>query len=133
MSTKKIDQLGNLITLVPADDIEYLLDSEHFELTTQERLRRYYTHNDLNVEQTPEDTPSGPLYTEELTALVSMEPDDVLLFSTVPIVVFLRTLRGRDIAWGTLDYPVKCTPRTGVDFVELHLTHKSPVMLNWHG
>jgi hypothetical protein len=96
-------------------------------------MRKYHTRNDLEVEQTPEDTPSGMLYTEELTTLVNMESDDVLLFSTVPTIAFLRTLRGRDIAWGTLDYPVKCTPRTGVDFVELHLMHKSPVMLNWHG
>lgn len=124
-----IDQLGNKISMALSKDILWV----HKNQCRAFADNKFYSFktNDIEIEQSPEEDTSDPVYSQTATLLVTMSEAERQLFHNQNVIIILTTLRGKEIIWGTKQYPVRCIALPNLDSVSLNLSCKTPEPLRY--
>lgn len=125
-----IDQLGNKISVALSKDILWVHKNQ-CRAFAENKFYSFKT-NDIEIEQSPEEDTSDPVYSQTATLLVTMNEAERLLFHNQNVIIILTTLRGKEIVWGTKQYPVHCIALPNLDNnVSLNLSCKTPEPLRY--
>lgn len=122
--SKNLDQLGNKISIVPFSDV-LSISGNNFSLSSHSNFRSYYTMNDLDLDQKPNTTDAGELYTQNLLANVKNN-NELTRFQGQDLLILLYTLSDKIILWGSREFPVRCKITPHIVTAKLELSRSSP-------
>ncbi len=124
-----IDQFGNKISIALSKDILWVHKNQCRALS-ENKFYSFRT-NDIEIEQSPEEDNSEQVYSQTAVLLVSMSEAERQLFHNQNVIIKLTTLRGKEIIWGTKQYPVHCIALSTLDGVNMNLSCKTPEPLRY--
>lgn len=124
-----MDQLGNKISMALSKDILWVHKNQ-CRAFAENKFYSFKT-NDIEIEQSPEEENSATIYSQTTTLLVTMREAERKLFHNQDVIIKLTTLRGKEIIWGTKQYPVHCLALPNLDNVSLNLSCKTPEPLQY--
>lgn len=124
-----MDQLGNQISLALSKDIFWVYKNQ---CRTIENNKFYsFKTNEIEIEQSNEEETADPVYSQTTTLVVCMSEAERVLFHNQNVIIKLTTVRGKEIVWGTKQYPVHCIALPNLDNVTLRLSCKTPEPLRY--
>lgn len=99
------DQLGNKIAIVPVSDVISITGND-FVLSHERNFNLIFTTNDLDFVQSPSNSDAGVMYAQSLMLNIRTR-NRMPIFNSADYIVILYTLRGKQIVWGSKDFPVR--------------------------
>lgn len=124
-----MDQLGNKISIALSKDILWVHKNQ-CQAFSENKFYSFNT-NDIEIEQSPEEDNSDPVYSQTTSLLVTMSEAERQLFHNQNVIIKLVTLRGKEVIWGSKQYPVHCVALPTLDGVNMNLSCKTPKPLQY--
>lgn len=124
-----IDQLGNKISIALSKDILWVHKNQ-CRASSENKFYSFKT-NDIEIEQSPEEDNSEAFFSQTTSLLAIMSEAERQLFHNQNVIIKLTTLRGKEIVWGTKQYPVHCVALPTLEGVNMNLSCKTPEPLRY--